>query len=49
VADWTVGKEEGRCSVKLGWKTAEIKFRLKGDGSMKEKWEEAKRRTWGAE
>ncbi len=33
--------EEIRCSVKRGEKTGEIEFRLRGNGSIKEKWEDA--------
>jgi predicted RNase H-like nuclease (RuvC/YqgF family) len=39
--------EEIRCTVKQGEKTGEIEFRLRGDGSIKEKWEETKKKKHG--
>jgi site-specific DNA recombinase len=35
--------EEIRCSVKRGEKTGEIVYKLRGDGSIKKDWEEAKK------
>ena len=35
--------EEIRCSVKRGEKTGEIVYKLRGDGSIKKEWEEAKK------
>ncbi|HUI63880.1 MAG TPA: recombinase zinc beta ribbon domain-containing protein, partial [Bacteroidota bacterium] len=39
--------EEIRCSVKYGEKTGEIEFRLRGDSSVKEKWEESRKKEHG--
>ena len=36
--------EEIRCTVKQGEKMGEIEVRLRGDGLIKEKWEEAKKK-----